>query len=195
MASIGELMVLRRSGKRGKKVANFAGDKIEYDQVQNSTPTVARDNILFNSSFRSDYALLPEREVFRDDLGPPPVDTYLFPESIGAASFSAGSVQVSTDVVGRPAGSIIQPDDIAEDAEETNLLFAGVSNLVTTRSDAFTVYFRIRSFRQDPVSGRWDATNKENIIEDSRYVMLVDRSEVNHPADKPRIIYLEKLPQ
>ncbi len=62
------------------------------------------------------------------------------------------------------------------------------------RRAAFTVYCRIRSFRQHPVSGRWDATNKENIIEDSRYVMLVDRSEVNRPGDKPRIIYLEKVP-
>ena len=39
----------------------------------------------------------------------------------------------------------------------------------------------------------WDATDPEYIVDDSRYVMLVDRSEVNRPSDKPRILYLEKL--
>ena len=66
----------------------------------------------------------------------------------------------------------------------------------------FTVYFRVRSFRQNPdgvlPSGYrgpvWDATDPEYIVDDSRYVMLVDRSEVNRPSDKPKILYLEKLP-
>ena len=83
----------------------------------------------------------------------------------------------------------------AGDSEEANLLFAGMSNLITTRSDVFTVYFKIRSFKQNPVTGRWDATDPEYIVDDSRYVMLVDRSEVNSPHDKPRIVYLEKLPK
>ena len=92
--------------------------------------------------------------------------------------------------------SIRVPDETAGDSEEAGMLFAGASNMLTTRSDTFTVYFRIRSFRQNlsvnpPV---WDATNPEYIIDDSRYVMLVDRSLVNKPGDKPRILYLEKLP-
>jgi hypothetical protein len=88
-----------------------------------------------------------------------------------------------------------RPDTTAGDVEEQNMLFAGASNIVTTRSDTFTVYFRVRSFRQNtsvspPV---WDATNKEYIVDDSRYVMLIDRSTVNRPSDKPKILYLEKL--
>ena len=62
-------------------------------------------------------------------------------------------------------------------------------------SDMFTVYFKVRSFRQNPVTRVWDATNPEYIVDDSRYVMLVDRSEVNTPSDTPRILYLEKLPK
>ncbi len=53
----------------------------------------------------------------------------------------------------------------------------------------------MRSFRQNPVSGIWDATNPEYIVDETRYVMLVDRSRVNTPADAPRIVYLEKLPK
>lgn len=95
-----------------------------------------------------------------------------------------------------PLVTKFRPDDTAGDAEEANMLFAGASNMVTTRSDTFTVYFRVRSFRQNtsvypPV---WDATNPDYIVDDSRYVMLVDRSNVNRPGDKPKILYMEKLP-
>ena len=91
-------------------------------------------------------------------------------------------------------GHAARPDRVAGDVEEKNLLFNGISNLVTTRSDMFTVYFRVRTFRQNPVNGRWDATNPDYILDDSRYVMLVDRSGVQSPDDKPEILYLEKLP-
>ena len=84
---------------------------------------------------------------------------------------------------------------MASDVEEDTLLYKGVSNLVTTRSDVFTVYFKIRSFRQNPTTGVWDATDAEMIVDESRYVMLVDRSEVDRPNEKPRILYLEKLPK
>jgi hypothetical protein len=109
------------------------------------------------------------------------------------------STRISTDVVGGhdfdPITPSFGPDKVAMDVEEDNLLYMGVSNLVTTRSDTFTVYFRVRSFRQNPTTGAWDATDPEMIVDESRYVMLVDRGEVDHPSDKPRILYLEKLPK
>ena len=115
------------------------------------------------------------------------------------AKFGSGpeSTPLSTDVnnIYDPATMLTEPDDVASDAEEQNLLFAGISNLITTRSDVFTVYFRIRSFQQNPTTGFWDATDPEFIVDDSRYVMLVDRSEVNTPLDKPKILYLEKIAQ
>ena len=80
------------------------------------------------------------------------------------------------------------------DAEERNLLFSGVSNLVGVRSDVFTVYFRVRTFRRNAITGIWDATDPEYILSDSRYVMLVDRSKVERPDDKPEIVYLQRLP-
>jgi hypothetical protein len=109
---------------------------------------------------------------------------------------NAPAAFVSTDVTGRndvDAFAFYQGDGVAGDEEEIDLLFSGASNLVTTRSDVFTVYFRVRSFRQNPTTQDWDATDPEYIVDDSRYVMLVDRSEVNRPSDKPRILYLEKL--
>ena len=105
---------------------------------------------------------------------------------------------LSTDVQNPdPAFTPLDPDSgdaVTGDVEEANLLFAGISNLITTQSDVFTVHFKIRSFRQNPVTGIWDATDSEQIVDERRYVMLVDRSQVNNPGDQPRILYLEKLP-
>ena len=53
---------------------------------------------------------------------------------------------------------------------------------------------RIRSFRQNPNTQRWDATDPDYIIDDARYVMLVDRSEVKRPGDRPKILYFERVP-
>jgi len=85
-------------------------------------------------------------------------------------------------------------DGISGDAEELNMLQAGISNLISTRGDIFTVHMRIRTFRRNSITGIWDATNEEQIIDDSRYVLLVDRSHIETPADQPKILYYEKLP-
>ena len=82
---------------------------------------------------------------------------------------------------------------VAGDAEEANLLFSGISNLITTRSDVFTVHFRVRTFSQNPETGVWDATDPDAILDDSRYVMLVDRSRVDTSDDSPRILYVQKV--
>ena len=74
-----------------------------------------------------------------------------------------------------------------------NLLFSGIANMITTRSDVFTVYMTIRTFEQDPVSGIWDASKASNIIDESRYLVVVDRSEVEAPTDKPKILAFSKI--
>ena len=138
----------------------------------------------------------------------------IFAQDPRDASFGANRMRhkrgadLSTDVVNPPDAfvfgedppspmpKIFDPrlaDSVAGDVEEANLLYAGASNIVTTRSDTFTVYFRVRRFRQDPNTGLWNALDKDNWVEDSRYVMLVDRSQVNRAADKAKIVYLEKV--
>ena len=69
-------------------------------------------------------------------------------------------------------------------------LVAAASNVVSTRSDTFTVHFRVRSFKQNPQTLVWDATDPEFIVGESRYVMIVDRSGVDRPGDEPRILML-----
>ena len=80
------------------------------------------------------------------------------------------------------------------DSEELNLLFKGISNLVTTRSDVFTVYFKVRTVKQNPIDGKWNGSDRESVIDDARYVMCVDRTNVNRPTDEPRIVYFSRVP-
>ena len=85
-------------------------------------------------------------------------------------------------------------DNSYGDSEELNLLFKGISNLVTTRSDVFTVYFKVRTVKQNPIDGKWNGTDRESVLDDARYVMCVDRSNVNRPSDEPRIVYFSRVP-
>ena len=84
-------------------------------------------------------------------------------------------------------------DRVAADAEEASLLFSGISNLITTRSDMFTVHLRVRTFKQEPESGIWDATDPASIVSDERFVMVVDRSNVERPGDRPRILLMDRV--
>jgi hypothetical protein len=88
---------------------------------------------------------------------------------------------------------LLTGDRVAGDKEEGTMLFSGISNMITTRSDVFTVHMRIRTFKQDPETGVWDATDLANIIDDSRYVMVIDRSGVDRPGQHPKVLMLEKI--
>lgn len=93
-----------------------------------------------------------------------------------------------------PNTNVLVLDEVARDMEEANLLHAGISNLITTRSDVFVVYYRVRTVRRDPSTGVWNGLNPEFIVSDKRYVMLVDRSNVNRPSDSPKILFFEEVP-
>jgi len=80
------------------------------------------------------------------------------------------------------------------DAEDLTLLFKGISNLVTTRSDVFTVYLKVRQVKQNDQTGVWDGTNRDLIVDEARYVMCVDRSNCDSPDDQPKIVYFQKCP-
>jgi hypothetical protein len=84
-------------------------------------------------------------------------------------------------------------DQTATDAIERNSLLKAVSNIATVRSDVFTAWVRIRTIRQDPLTGRWPGMDPEYIVDDSRYVMTIDRSSVDRPGEAPRILSFVKV--
>jgi hypothetical protein len=97
----------------------------------------------------------------------------------------------TTDVV---EAEQFRHDQTATDALERNSLLKGISNIATVRSDVFTVWVRIRTIRQDPLTGRWPGMDPEYIVDDSRYMMTVDRSSVDRPGEAPRILSFVKVP-
>ncbi len=88
---------------------------------------------------------------------------------------------------------LLTGDRVASDAEESNLLFSGISNLITTRSDVFTVHLKVRTFKQNPDTKVWDALDPDYIVSDERYVLVVDRSNVERPGDRPRILLMDRI--
>jgi hypothetical protein len=86
-------------------------------------------------------------------------------------------------------------DRTSGDALEQNSLLRGISNIVTTRSDVFTMWVRVRTIRQDPLTGLWNATDPDSIVDDSRYVLTIDRSAVDRPGDAPKILSAVQVPK
>ena len=131
---------------------------------------------------------------------------YTAPGTGGGGTNVGLAARMSTDripiTVQRPQPFTPGPDEplrlelprTAGDQFEKNLLLKGVANLVTTRSDVFTVYVKIRSVAQNAGSGKWDATDPKNVIEDTRWVMVVDRSRVNRPGDQAEILMMQRVP-
>jgi hypothetical protein len=118
--------------------------------------------------------------AFRDDLDTPG------PDENEADDPASGDI-VETEV--------LRHDRTSGDALERNQLLRGISNIVTTRSDVFTMWVRVRTVRQDPLTGRWNATDPDSILDDSRYVLTIDRSNVDRPGDAPRILGFVKVPK
>jgi hypothetical protein len=167
-ASIGELLLLQRT-------MDESGGAIESWQAKNS--------------FSIEFAGF---DPYRPSTSTPGSSPYEVRSGLNHR-LATDRINGRTTVSDQIAGSLVVPDRVAGDAEERNLLFAGLSNMVTTRSDVFTVYVRVRAVRQDPVSGIWDGTRRDLIADDSRYVLIVDRSNVEKPGDSPRIIAWQKV--
>ncbi|MFK7959434.1 MAG: hypothetical protein AB8G96_02835 [Phycisphaerales bacterium] len=195
----------RPSGQRGERGIADIGEIINLNRSGNlQFPQVSDLNGALFSGLSDDQAIrsqlpaiaMPTTAWRADQAGRRPLSD----------GFDWQSTQISTDLMTPDPNFFADPsntadiallgregDLVAGDVEELRLLFNGASNMITTTSDMFTVYFRVRSFRPRP-DGVLDATNRDSILADRRYVMLVDRSGVNTPSDQPRILYIQEVP-
>jgi hypothetical protein len=190
--SIGELLLLRRSADTRPPEFPPSGGSWNAEEA---ALQAAAYRIDFPSKNPWNHAIRewPQITAGGGLMSPPGADaqlsTDLFSPVVSPTVDPFGATYLTTS--GAP---LFAGDGVAGDAEEASLLFAGLSNLVTTRSDVFTVYFRVRTVRQNPVTGVWNGTDRNSIVDEARYVMGVDRSDVVRPGQAPRILYVEKLP-
>jgi len=70
-------------------------------------------------------------------------------------------------------------DGAVSDFEERDVIFSRISNLVTVRSDVFTAYILVRIGVDGP---------------QKRVIAILDRSQVNSPSDRVRIVALHPVP-
>ncbi|MGD8787559.1 MAG: hypothetical protein PVJ60_09065, partial [Phycisphaerales bacterium] len=68
---------------------------------------------------------------------------------------------------------------VTDDFEERDVIFARISNLITVRSDVFTAYILVRIGVDGP---------------QRRVMAIFDRSQVNSPGDRVKILALHPVP-
>lgn len=91
-----------------------------------------------------------------------------------------------------------------DDAEERLALFRALSNIVSSRSDVFIVTYVLRGYDPDQIESI-DLAAYPDPIEamndplftpryETRRLLVVDRSNMTRPTDRPRILYETELP-
>jgi hypothetical protein len=108
---------------------------------------------------------------------------------------TVNAVETDDDTTDPTETRVLRFDRTSGDALEQNQLLRGLSSIVTTRSDVFTMWVRVRTIRQDPLTGKWNATDPDSIVDEARYVLTIDRSNVDRPGDAPRILGMVKVPK
>lgn len=210
IASIGELALIRR--EPGQALAPTTSDPVvsprEAYQRSWSMQFAARDPFLMTGddgqptlgwSVGEDQSAIGGPSVLRPPGALSNLDAKLSADRLPLVlqtDFKPDSAPISSVAYHFPSiaeNTVLEADQSFGDVEEQNMLLSGIANLVTTRSDMFTLYVRVRSFTQNPTTGVWDASDGEQVIDDVRYVMLLDRSGVNRPGDQPRILYVHRV--
>ncbi|MEO1129947.1 MAG: hypothetical protein AAFX05_09630 [Planctomycetota bacterium] len=128
----------------------------------------------------------------------------------GVTSATAGDIGfVGPGADGVPLDGIIDVHDQGifeptDDAEERIALYRAVSNIVSSRSDCFIAWFIVRGYDPDEIevvtlanASQEFALQEFDKLEpayESRWLAVLDRSNVRKPTDRPRIVLFAELP-
>jgi hypothetical protein len=80
-----------------------------------------------------------------------------------------------------------------DDYAEQLAMASGVLNMVSVRSDYYAVWFVIQGYRESDVANLRPEDPLVPTLQ-KRFMMVVDRSNVIEPGDKPRIVLLKEVP-
>lgn len=112
------------------------------------------------------------------------------------------------DALVRPTplgGGSLDAFDGVDDVEERLALYRAISNIVTSRSDVYTAYFKVRGYApQDIEAIQVEENPTDQQIDqylqqlrpryEARYLAVYDRSNVRTPLDRPRVLLYVRLP-
>ncbi|MEM9559084.1 MAG: hypothetical protein AAF995_02165 [Planctomycetota bacterium] len=91
------------------------------------------------------------------------------------------------------------PDEVPDDPDERLAVVNSVLNSITVRSDVYAVWMVIQGYREADVEALRPASGDrpaDPLVPSyrGRYLMIVDRSNVIEPGDRPQVLYFGEVP-
>ena len=137
--------------------------------------------------------------TFLRDWGYPtdPNTGYLYPHDIDRLGYDTDNIQadgvdsLAYDFDGD--NNKTDDDEITDDYDERLALASAVMSSASVRSDIFAVWFLVHGYQESDVKG---LAPQDPMVPSlaRRFVMVVDRSNVTKPGDKPRIVLFKEVP-
>ena len=119
---------------------------------------------------------------------------YLYPHDIDRLGFDGNPVdQPGIDSVSYGTGTPPADDGIDDDYDERLALANAVMASSSVRSDVFAVWFIVHGYQESDVKNLRDTDPLVPSVA-RRFVMVVDRSNVTEPGQKPRIVLFKEVP-
>gem|GEM_PF-6539769 len=110
-----------------------------------------------------------------------------------APGFIAGYNPAEADVNKQTGVNVKRTGKLANDYGERLAVMSAISNLVTVRSDVYVCWFVVAGFQKSDCVGLGTLDPLVPSIK-RRFMMIVDRSNVTKPTDKPRVLVWKELP-
>ncbi|MDX9911129.1 MAG: hypothetical protein RBS39_04790 [Phycisphaerales bacterium] len=121
--------------------------------------------------------------------------TYPYPNSMDRLAFDGDSLDAKGfESVRYNSGA--NDDGVIDDLEERLSLMNAVTPSLSVRSDYFAVWFVVHGYRESDVTGLTGSRAKEPMTPSikRRFLVIVDRSNVVQPGDRPRVLAFRELP-
>lgn len=100
-------------------------------------------------------------------------------------------LQLTTDASGNVSDA--KPLQFANTNQDRLKILAALGGSVSVRSDMYAAWFIVRGYQRSDVEGLDDAQPMVPSIE-RRFLMIIDRSNVTKPGQKPRVVAMVELP-
>ncbi|MEO0716550.1 MAG: hypothetical protein AAFY58_06120, partial [Planctomycetota bacterium] len=153
--------------------------------------------------FRSVGELLMVRELTGfDDTPATGADAFRFSvDRLGRDGINVANASADDDLALAIEGNVyddgselsFDPDNLADDRDEQLAILSAAAQSVTVRSDYFAVWFVVRGYSEADVTGLRDEDPMIPTV-NRRFLMIVDRSNVTSPGQKPRVLSFEEVP-
>lgn len=125
-----------------------------------------------------------------DSLGFNPVVTTWEDSQLGVAS----AIYKKLPTSGSGSPTTLVANEIPNDYDEKLAIAAGAMGTSTNRSDVFICWFLVHGYTEQDVAIRAGDTSPMTPSMARRFMMVVDRSNVQKKGDKPRVLMFKEVP-